>query len=110
MPMTWWIEWQDTSFAEVISPEEFMDIIKFKALDFSEYKKIHHIGDIHGCYTVLKEYFKDGLKDDELYIFLGDYIDRGIENAKVLKFLLEIYKKPNVILLKGNHEVHLENT
>jgi predicted kinase len=72
--------------------------------DLSDYKKIHHIGDIHGCYTVLMEYLKDGLKDDEYYIFVGDYLDRGIENGEVLRFLLEIKNKPNVVLLEGNHE------
>ena len=87
----------------VIGPDE-LDRIWMKRIDLSEYKAVHHIGDIHGSYTALMEYFKDGLKDDECYIFLGDYLDRGIENADVLKFLLEIYEKPNVFLLEGNHE------
>ena len=34
---------------------------------------------------------------------------RGIENAKVLKFMMSIQDKKNVIILKGNHELHLEN-
>ena len=87
----------------VIGPDE-LDRIWMKRIDLSEYKAVHHIGDIHGSYTALMEYFKDGLKDDECYIFLGDYLDRGIENADVLKFLMEIYEKPNVFLLEGNHE------
>lgn len=89
----------------VISPNE-LNAVFMKRFDMSEYKKIHHIGDIHGCYTALKEYFdlNGGIKDDEFYIFCGDYIDRGIENAEVIKFLLSIYKKPNVLLLEGNHE------
>lgn len=95
----------------VVKPEEFESVISniYTLKDFSKYNKIHHIGDIHGCYTVLNEYLKDGLKDDELYIFVGDYLDRGIENAKVLNFLLSIYTKPNVILLTGNHEQHIYN-
>lgn len=48
----------------VIQPDE-LDKIWYKPSDFSHYKRIHHIGDIHGCYTVLKEYLKDGFKDDE---------------------------------------------
>ena len=88
---------------KVLKPNE-LDSVWFSSIDFSEYKKIHHIGDIHGCFTVLKEYLRDGLKDDELYIFCGDYIDRGIENVEVIKFLLEIYQKKNVLLLEGNHE------
>lgn len=95
----------------VIKPEQFYETINslYSLRDFSQYNKIHHIGDIHGCYTALATYLESagGMKDDELYIFLGDYIDRGIENGKVIKFLLSIYTKPNVILLTGNHEDHL---
>lgn len=89
----------------VIRPDE-LDKIWFKPIDLSEYKKVHCIGDVHGCYTALKEYFDNdgGLKDDEFYIFTGDYIDRGIENAEVVNFLISIYTKPNVLLLEGNHE------
>lgn len=95
----------------VIKPEQYKETIDsiYSLRDFSHYNKIHHIGDIHGCYTVLNEYLKDGLKDDELYIFVGDYLDRGIENAEVLKFLLEVYQKKNIILLTGNHEQHIYN-
>ena len=77
-----------------------------KLFDLSEYRKIHHIGDIHGCYTALKKYFDDngGIKDDEMYIFTGDYIDRGVENADVVKFLISIKDKKNVLMLEGNHE------
>lgn len=89
----------------VIKPSE-LSAVFMKQFDMSEYKKIHHIGDVHGCYTALKEYFDNdgGMKDDEFYIFCGDYIDRGIENADVISFLLSIYEKPNVLLLEGNHE------
>lgn len=87
----------------VIQPDE-LDTIWYKPVNFDRYKRIHHIGDIHGCNTVLQEYLKDGMHDDELYIFCGDYIDRGIENVEVIKFLFSIMDKPNVILLEGNHE------
>lgn len=89
----------------VLRPDE-LNRIWMHPIDLSQYKKIHHIGDIHGCATVLKEYVDGnrGIKEDEFYIFLGDYIDCGIENVEVLKYLLEIYQKPNVLLLEGNHE------
>lgn len=89
----------------VIKPDE-LDKIWLKQFDLSEYKKVHHIGDIHGCYSALKEYLdsEGGFKDDEFYIFCGDYIDRGLENAEVVNFLLSIYEKPNVCILEGNHE------
>ena len=74
---------------KVIKPDE-LDTIWMRMIDLSEYKKIHHIGDIHGCNTVLQKYLSDngGIKDDEFYIFTGDYIDRGLENADVVKFLI----------------------
>ena len=87
----------------LIKPDE-LDQILIKPLDVSEYKKIHYIGDIHGCYTALMEYLSAGIKEDELYVFCGDYIDRGIENAEVLNFLISICEKPNICLLEGNHD------
>ena len=90
---------------KVIKPEE-LDDVWLKLRDFSHYKKVHHIGDIHGCNTPLQKYFSGngGIKDDEMYIFTGDYIDRGMENAQVVAFLLSIMDRKNVLLLEGNHE------
>ena len=88
---------------KILKPEE-LDTIWFKPIDLSQFKRIHHIGDIHGCNTALQEYLKDGIKDDEFYIFCGDYIDRGIENVEVINFLYSISDKKNVLMLEGNHE------
>lgn len=90
---------------KVIKPDK-LDTIWMKLFDLSNYKKVHHIGDIHGCNTVLQKYLSDngGMKDEEMYIFTGDYVDRGIENADVVKFLISIMNKKNVLMLEGNHE------
>lgn len=61
------------------------------------------ISDIHGCYREYKEllkkiHFSD---EDELFI-LGDVCDRGCMPVSVLK---DIMNRPNVFLIKGNHEV-----
>lgn len=90
---------------KVIKPNE-LDTIWMKMFDLSEYKRIHHIGDIHGCNTALQKYLSDngGIKDDEFYIFTGDYIDRGLENADVINFLISIKDKKNILMLEGNHE------
>ncbi|MEL3959500.1 RNA ligase [Caldifermentibacillus hisashii] len=93
----------------LIKPQEYNEIMQYRPIDLSDWKKIHVIGDIHGCYTALMEYLKDGLKDDELYIFTGDYLDRGLENDKVLQFLVEIKDNENIMLLEGNHEYHIKN-
>lgn len=92
----------------VIRPEE-LDGIWLRLRDFSHYKRIHHIGDIHGCNSVLQKYLAEngGMKEDEYYLFTGDYIDRGAENAQVVQFLISIMDRKNVLLLEGNHERNL---
>lgn len=94
----------------VIKPDEFENIFE-NPVDVSSYRKLVFIGDIHGCYDTLMQYpdFRGGLKDDTEYIFVGDYIDRGNQNAEVMKFLFSIMDKPNVCLLEGNHEIWIQN-
>lgn len=97
------------NWINVIKPND-LSSIDYKIKDFSSWKKIHHIGDLHGCYTVLREYLNnDSLKEDELYIFTGDFIDRGIEHKELLNMLLAIVKRPNVIMLEGNHDINIFN-
>jgi predicted kinase len=96
------------SWITTLEKEDFRNWLIVEPKDFNNYKKIHHIGDIQGCYTVLKEYFdKVGINDDEMYIFVGDYIDRGIENVEVVNYILELQERPNFIFLEGNHDKYL---
>ena len=95
------------SWCKVIRPNQFRDHSSYRMEDLSHWKKIHHIGDIHGCYDTLMQYFAEGIQEDELYIFLGDYVDRGPQNGEVMKWILENYQRPNFIFLEGNHERHL---
>lgn len=90
---------------KVIKPDQ-LDTVWTRLFDMSSYKRIHHIGDIHGCNTVLQKYLADngGIKDDEMYIFIGDYIDRGLENVETVEFLMSIMNRKNVLMLEGNHE------
>ena len=66
---------------KLIKPQDFQSCL-YKVKDLNAYKKIHHIGDIQGCFSVLKKAINK-IKNDEFYIFLGDYIDRGIEMARL---------------------------
>lgn len=90
----------------LIKPDEF-NLVLDKPFDMSQYKKLVFIGDVHGCYDTLMQYndFKqNNLKDDTAYIFVGDYVDRGNQNAEVMNWLYSIMDLPNVCLLEGNHE------
>lgn len=88
---------------KVLKPEQLNDIW-IKKFDMSSYEKIVVVGDVHGCNTALMEYFKDGFNDNYFYIFVGDIIDRGIENAETVKFFIDAVQRKNVLVLEGNHE------
>ncbi|PGK51516.1 hypothetical protein CN918_27380 [Priestia megaterium] len=95
------------SWVDTYTPDSFdLSSLAFPS-DFSSYEKIHIIGDLHGCYDTLQNYMPKTLPQNELFIFVGDYVDRGIQNADTLTYLFELMYKPNVILLEGNHEIHL---
>lgn len=97
-----------SSFASEI--EDISEIINYWTDDLTDkYEHVKIIGDIQGCYTVLKEAIGSDLDSKTKYIFAGDLLDRGIENKEVLDFMLSIYTKPNVVFIEGNHDTHLRN-
>ena len=68
------------------------------------------IGDIHGSNTALKalsEYVD--FRSDDVIVTLGDYIDRGPDSKEVIDFLIKLGQTHQLITLKGNHEVMMEN-
>ncbi len=73
-----------------------------------EYKRILAVGDIHGELKKLKALLKKVMFSprEELLVYLGDYIDRGLESAACLQFIMtQCEKYPGaVVALKGNHE------
>jgi len=82
-------------------------------------KNIEVISDIHGNLRKLKEflnpyfYMKDFEKDkikNTLFIFLGDYVDRGYHSYECLMCVIafKVLFPENVFLLKGNHEFDMD--
>ncbi len=75
--------------------------------DSSLQGNIFAIGDIHGCYSRLKELIERLPLDrrrDRL-VFIGDYINRGPQTREVIEFLLELRGRfPQTVFLMGNHE------
>ncbi len=73
-----------------------------------EYKRILAVGDIHGMYEKLVSLLElmQFNPDDDLLIFLGDYIDRGPQSLECLDYVMDLYKQypERVIPLLGNHE------
>ena len=72
---------------------------------------IYAIGDIHGCLKQLislqEKIFSHSSfkKDNDLLLYLGDYIDRGPNSIDVINHVLKLQKEGiKSIFLMGNHE------
>ncbi len=75
--------------------------------------KLDIIGDIHGLKEDLNRllikmgyYIQDNKvthKDNRKLLFLGDFIDRGVESVEVLEFIMNLVNQGHYALL-GNHE------
>lgn len=92
----------------IYSLDEIKDFIVY---DFDNYQQIKVIGDMQGCCQVVKNALlnDDGqLDENTAYVFVGDYIDRGIENFQALEFIMSIAQLPNVFLIEGNHEGYIK--
>ena len=68
------------------------------------------IGDIHGCSGLLSELLEKikPLAQNDIVIFIGDYIDRGPDSKGVIDIVLKLRAEHiRVITLMGNHEFML---
>jgi len=72
--------------------------------------RIYVVGDLHGCLEepeILIKHLesREGLSQDDLVIFLGDYVDRGPDTKSVVDLMLDFATRfPKTRYLKGNHE------
>jgi serine/threonine protein phosphatase 1 len=72
---------------------------------------IYVIGDVHGCSGLLEDLHRRLDRDQArqgktsaVEIYLGDYIDRGENSAKVISELLKRAATRKIVCLRGNHE------
>ncbi len=82
------------------------------AIEIESYSMLYAIGDLHGDYSTLIDFFDkekilDRIIDEDLKIvFLGDYVDRGPQQLEVLASVLrlKIMYPSKIVVLRGNHE------
>lgn len=66
---------------------------------------IYVFSDIHGEFYKLQALIKRlFIKEDDVLVFLGDYIDRSNKTFEVIGYLIKLGKKYNCKFLLGNHE------
>lgn len=74
-----------------------------------DFMKKFIVGDIHGCYNELSALINlipISWGTDQI-IFLGDYLDRGPEQHKVIEYIIQLKKDwgpDKIVTLRGNHE------
>lgn len=84
--------------------EEFLKT-KSEKISKIPYKRVLAVGDIHGHFTEFMTLFKKlDVSSEDLLIFLGDLIQGGNENLKMIRWAMTEIKKSNVIVLMGNAE------
>jgi serine/threonine protein phosphatase 1 len=76
-------------------------------------QRVYAVGDVHGCFERLVSMHEEIAADlaerpveDATLVHLGDYVDRGMESAQVVEWLVAGPPVPaqRVINLMGNHE------
>ena len=77
------------------------------------YSRVLAVGDIHGMYEKLIT-LMDKIRfdpEEDLLVFLGDYIDRGPDSVQCLQYVYDLqHSSPDsVICLLGNHEVMMSS-
>ena len=77
------------------------------------YSRVLAIGDVHGMYEKLIK-LMDKIRfnpDEDLLVFLGDYIDRGPDPGRCLQYIFALQQQyPDVVVcLMGNHEVMMSS-
>lgn len=86
----------------------FMKQKKFINLDkyYTNQNYIIIIGDTHGDIETIFKIFSKFNIEKNIFVFLGDYVDRGIYSFEVivLLFILKALYPANIFLLTGNHE------
>lgn len=74
--------------------------------DINSYKRLIAVGDIHGCYEPLKKLqeMTNDFQEADFIVFVGDFLDRGLQNREVLELMVSLRNKPNIMFLEGNHK------
>lgn len=87
--------------------KDVKDILNYYVDDLNSYEKVLLVGDIQGCYTALDQLMSQYDMSTTAFVFIGDLIDRGIENKEVVDFFVKHMDDKNFYLIEGNHDGYL---
>lgn len=96
-------------------PNEKIQLVCSKSIEFLNndpmllqlHAPVNVVGDVHGQFNDAMKYIEiGGDPATTQYLFLGDYVDRGMNSVETITTMLclKILYPENVYLLRGNHE------
>lgn len=69
------------------------------------FKRILVVGDIHSGLKALEQVLERAkVRQDDLLIFLGDYVDGWSQAVETVDFLIHLQSRYNCIFIRGNHD------
>lgn len=81
---------------------------RIMSLNESEYFRLICVSDIHGGLNLFKKLIeKVEFKKSDYLVIIGDFIEKGEFNKETLKYIRELSRKDNVIILAGNCEAFI---
>lgn len=104
--------YQLTADENYITPDELLALRNVPETNVSDYDTLCFIGDIHGCWSELKNKGVPAQIENNdsgkriFYTFCGDTLDRGPLNEahNVFDFVCDHIDDKNIIFIMGNHE------
>lgn len=80
---------------------------KIKHIDIESGKRILVTSDIHGYLSFFKKVLEKAcFCDNDILFIVGDIIEKGPESLKTLRYIMELYKKGNVVPVIGNVDAY----
>ena len=87
-------------------PNNYAPIV---AIDFSSYKRVIAISDIHGDFDGFKGVLnKMDFSSSDALVIVGDILEKGSNSLAVLHEVINLMKYGNVYMVAGNNDVIFE--
>ncbi len=85
-------------------------MVKVIKENFSKYKRIYAISDLHGFLDLFNQFYDDlNLKKDEALVIVGDIIEKGEQSLGLVRRLMELCEvQDNLYILRGNNDTLLK--
>lgn len=106
--------WDNLAYLIPLLCRQMIDLLRNEPIIVTDVKPGHNhlvFGDIHGnfndIYFVYHNFFVNPKYSKSVFVFLGDFVDRGPKGIEVLCFLFaqKLANPERFLLLRGNHEI-----